>query len=309
MDLLQHLVASPAAPENPAPLTSSLVGWIDRLGDCPFEASIDRAAWAGFESDRLGYAFAGGYDAALRRLIPGARRASLAATEKGGAHPRAIETRLDPASMTLHGTKTFVTLAGTAEELFVVASKGTTPDGRNALVLVRVKTNASGVTIEHRPPTPFAPEIPHAIVRFDGAIVSPEDVLPGDGYDVYLKPFRTIEDAHVLAATCGLVVRTARAHGLGGGIAERGLAFACALRSIGDASPSRPEVHLALAGLFLEVRELLEASDREWDKVAGESATAAWRERWKRDLGLLLVAETVRQKRTEAAQVAVGWKR
>ena len=36
------------------------------------------------------------------------------------------------------------------------------------------------------------------------------DLLPGDGYDIYLKPFRTIEDIHVHAALIGYLVGVAR---------------------------------------------------------------------------------------------------
>jgi hypothetical protein len=39
----------------------------------------------------------------------------------------------------------------------------------------------------------------------------PEDLLPGDGYDRYLKPFRSIEDIHIQAATLAWVLREARA--------------------------------------------------------------------------------------------------
>ncbi len=33
--------------------------------------------------------------------------------------------------------------------------------------------------------------------------VADDELLPGDGYDDLLKPFRTIEDTHVLAAAVG----------------------------------------------------------------------------------------------------------
>ncbi len=166
-----------------------------------FEDPVDRAAVGGVIADRLGYAFAAGYGAALQRLVPslGDRRGCLAATESGGGHPRAIQTKL--AGGRLVGTKTFATMAPAADELFVVASVGER-DGKNELRVVRVPRGRAGLTIEPRPPWPVAPEIPHAIVTFDTA-VEEGDVLPGDGYDRYLKPFRTIEDVHVMAATVG----------------------------------------------------------------------------------------------------------
>ena len=68
------------------------------------------------------------------------------------------------------------------------------------------------MTIEDRPPTPFAPEIPHARITLANVTVRDEDVLPGDGYARYLKPFRTIEDTFVLdpTSTGVRVTRTTR---------------------------------------------------------------------------------------------------
>ena len=78
----------------------------------------------------------------------------------------------------LNGEKTFATLASVADELLVVASRGMEADGKNRLRLVRVKPSAKGVDIVRAPETPFAPEIPHAIVRFTDVVVENEDVLP-----------------------------------------------------------------------------------------------------------------------------------
>jgi len=116
---------------------------------------IDRAVRGGHAADRLGYAFAAGYGAALSALVPGVPpHTSLCATEEGGAQ------------------------------------------------VVKVDPRAPGVTLTEMPPPPFALEIGHAEVRLD-TMVSPEAVLPGDGYDAYLKPFRTVEDVHVHGARLG----------------------------------------------------------------------------------------------------------
>lgn len=310
MDALAHLLRSPPAHE-PIP---SLEAWLERLAACPFEKSIDRALWAGFEADRLGYAFVGGYHAALRQLVIGAAEAlgqsfersrrlpvrlSLAATESRGAHPRTIATKLEEITagqLRLHGEKTFATLASVADELLVVASRGTGPDGKNHLQLVRVRTNTPGITIEDRPPTPFAPEIPHARVKLADVAVREDDVLPGDGYSVYLKPFRTIEDTHVLAATLGHLIRTARSNGFATAVSEGCFASSIALRQVAVMDASDPAAHIALAGLFDGARRLLSQHECEWDKADVET-----RDRWRRDVGLLVVAETARQKRTETA--------
>jgi acyl-CoA dehydrogenase len=308
MDALEHLLRAPA---RAADTTPSLHVWLERLDACPFTLGIDRALWAGFEADRLGYAFVGGYHAALQKLLESrnvlsaSKRLSLAATEAGGAHPRAITTVLAVGDTTngkqdlvLRGEKTFATLASVADELLVVATRGIDATGRNDLCLVRVRRDAPGLTIEDRPAMPFAPEIPRARLKLDHVSVAHDDVLPGDGYADYLKPFRTIEDAHVLAASIGHILRTARAWSFDGAVVEAACALAFALREVATLRPDDPTGHIALAGLFAGARRLVADHDAEWDKVDVEL-----RDRWRRDLGLLMVAETARQART-----AVAWK-
>jgi acyl-CoA dehydrogenase len=153
---------------------ADLAAWTEVLGTCPFTGHVERALWAGFHADRIGYAFVGGYSAALARLCDHAVRASgsspgrafparlsLCATEAGGGHPRKIATRLEKqgASLVLNGEKTFATLATAADELLVVASRGVDPDGRNRLSLVRVKPGAKGVEIIEKAALPFTPEV------------------------------------------------------------------------------------------------------------------------------------------------------
>lgn len=305
MDVLEHLLRV----DPPREPIESIGNCFERLAACPFDGSIDRALWGGFQADRLGYAFVAGYEAALERLLAGVgvgtgrgsrrHRLSLAATESGGAHPRAISTTLEEqpdGSFVLRGEKTFATLASAAVELLVVATMGTDENGKNRLRLVRVPTDAPGVAIEDRAPTPFAPEILHARVTLSAVSVRAEDVLPGDGYTKYLKPFRTIEDTHVLAATLGHVIRSARMHGFEPIVSEGVAALATATRRVAEMEADDPVAHVVLAGLFRATRELIAVHDGEWEK-----ADTASRDRWRRDLAILTVAETARGKRTEAA--------
>jgi len=267
-------------------------------------SSVERALLGGLAADRIGYAFASGYRAALSRLVPGvAREACLAATEEGGAHPRAIRTALEPqpdGSFTLTGTKTWITLGEGAEELLVVASEGT-EDGKNKLRVARLPLPRAGVTLTPREPAPFAPEIPHSEARFSAARVEPHELLPGDGYDAYLKPFRTIEDLHVLAAFTGYLVSIARRHGAGAGLVEPLVALAVALRGLEDLDPSAPSTHVALAGAFTTCRALNEGPTF---LAALAAASPEERARFERDLPLLRVAGRARAARLDAA-----WKR
>lgn len=264
--------------------------------------TIDRAALGGLAASGVGWAFACGYQAALARLdpesAPGGTRMALCATEEGGGHPRAIRATLTSGGgdgrYALTGRKAWVTLGAEAEVLLVVASVGVDPQGRNRLRVARVPSGRAGVQLEPRADTPFAPEIKHAHAVFEEVAVDEKELLPGDGYATVLKPFRTIEDTHVMAAVLGWAIGVARHSAWEPGWIEEAVALVVALRAIGATPPSHPGGHIALAGALTGTRRLLDAA-------AWENVEAGVRVAWERDRPLLAVASAVRAARLEAA--------
>lgn len=267
-------------------------------------SSVDRAVHGGYLVDRLGYAFVGGYRAALECLVPGiAPRACLAATESGGGHPRAMKTTLRASSeagpLRLDGHKTFVTLGTAADELLVVASIGES-DGKNRLVVVRLPSRRAGVRLVEREPLPFVPEVPHAEAYLESVRVEPDEILPGDGYDLCVKPFRTVEDVHVMAATVGYVLSLQRRFGLERELFEAGLDLVHTLRSLGAESPREALTHLALGSVLARVEVFVERAASSFERVETQE-----RERFLRDRSLLLVAGKARAQRLEAARAVL----
>ena len=264
--------------------------------------TIERALVGGARADRLGFAFASGYSEALRALVPGLSGiTALCATEEGGNHPRAIKTTLvevGEGTFELTGRKTWATVASEASALLVVASAGEHA-GKNRLRVVRVAANAPGVTL-HATSAPFVPEIPHAVVVLERVAVREAEVLPGDGYDDYLKPFRTVEDLHVHAALAGYAIGVARRRGFAHELVEALLALAVTARSLADAGAKSATTHLALAGLFTQLTGVIGELERAWSAAPDEE----W-QRWQRDRALLKVAGSARKARRERAwQVA-----
>jgi len=268
--------------------------------------TVDRAALGGLAAAGVGWAFACGYEAALAKLDPelarGAAVMALCATEQGGGHPRAIRTTLTPApggGHRLAGTKSWVTLGADAEVLLVVATTGVDAQGRNRLRVARIPASRPGVRLEPGGATPFAPEIAHACAVFDAVPVADDELLPGDGYDALLKPFRTIEDVHVLAAVLGWALGVARASAWPRAFLDEGVGLVLLLRTLGAADPSSPATHVTLEGALAAVKRLLDAAP--WD-----TAAAGVRDAWARDRPLLDVASTVRAARHDAAWRALG---
>ncbi|WP_164014804.1 acyl-CoA dehydrogenase family protein [Pyxidicoccus trucidator] len=299
-DALRFLLTE--SPE-PLPLDSVDAWWRRHLELLSrFPAPADLALAGGFLADRLGYAFASGYQAAHRSLfpmLPEDRPCALCATEPGGAHPSAIQTRLTDtdSGLRLSGTKTFVTLGTRAELLLVVASDGQDAQGRNRLKMVMVGAKRPGVRVTALPELPFVPEIPHAELVLEDVVVAPEEVLLGDGYARYLKPFRTVEDCHVHLALLGWLLQVARRSGWPESVREELLALAVMMRGLAQADPTDAATHLALGGALELARRTLERVGPLWERV-----DAPTRERWERDRKLLDVAGKVRAKRLEAAR-------
>ncbi len=271
----------------------------ERAADAsPFTAAVLVAS----QVDRLGFAFAVGYPAALEQMIEGVLLPSaLCVTEAKGNGPRAIECTLTPkgAGYELDGTKTFVTFGSHAESLIIVARLGQRLDGRPDLAVVAIPANRKGVVLQELPETPFVPEVPHTSVRFEGVEVLKGERLPGDGYLNYVKPFRTIEDIHVLGATLGYLLGLARRTRSPATLIAELSADLLALDRLRESPPLDPRVHIALHGVYQRVNRLTGSED--FARLL-DSAPAEERDRWGRDRALLQVASRARAARFERAK-------
>ena len=260
-----------------------------------FPRTVDAAAAGGLQADSVGRAFGAGYQAALRALVPSidSSVASMCVTESGGGHPRAIQTTLSDGL--LNGHKTFVTMGPDAEILLVIAKTGVSASGQNILRAARVPSTAPGVNVTARPPLPIVPELPHGEVSLTNVRISDDDVLDGDGYVQYVKPFRTIEDIHVYAAVIGWLVRVGRTSWPQPTI-ERLLAHLATLRALGELDPLSPATHIVLGGALAEMNEAIAAADDLWQTVEPDLAAM-----WQRDRALMQVAQRARTARLESA--------
>lgn len=268
----------------------------------PFVVAVRRGASA----PNFGEAFYAGYQAALGALVGqdlSDAPASFCVTERGGGHPRSmlcsLKVRRD--GFVLDGEKSFVTGADRAATLFVVAREDGVESDHPLLRLVRVSIDAPGLTFHSLPPTPFAPTISHARIELTGVTIRDADVLPGDGYARYVKPFRTVEDIHVVAALAAHIASFLDAAPDEDDRVERLLAIILALAPLSRRSPLDPSTHRALAGALDLLRVTLDGVTTSFanhpDAAAGAAAT--------RDLALLGVAEVVRRARLSSARAAI----
>lgn len=304
VDVLRLLLGDPPLPSVLSD-EAGIDGWwtIHQRVAAPYATTVGRAFVAGFAMDRIGYAFASGYTEALAHLVPSlaGQRAALCATEKGGGHPRAMETRLEEVEdrYRIVGEKSFVTLGGHADELLVVACIGTDDHDRKKLRLVRIPKDRDGVRLVEGSPSPFVPEIPHARLMLEGARVGRDEVLPGDGYEDYVKPFRTVEDLHVMAASLGWMAQVMRRTEAPREHLEALGELATSCFALALAEPLDAAVHIALGGAWRRFRALV--NELPWDGTDELTRT-----RFERDRALFDVAGTVRRQRLDIAWGRLG---
>ena len=257
-----------------------------------------------FAADRVGWAFASGYQAALRALVPDLPRDTLAAfcvSESGGNRPRDIRTTIMPQAdgmLRIDGAKRWTTLGPASTVLLIVGALPGAPGAmRSALRVARVPASTPGLVLKPMPPTRFVPEVPHAEVLMQDLRVNVRALLPGDGYDDYVKPFRTIEDLHVTLAVLAYLLREARARRWPAAFAEELFATLVLLSQLTGEDARAPLTHIALAGA-LHAAHRLYADARPLWSAGGEDAAAR---RWQRDVALFEVAAATRRQRAERA--------
>lgn len=301
-----------ASPEVPA--IEGLDDWRRRWRALAGESlgPVALALRGGFGADRVAWAFAAGYQAALRSLLarsagqPVAVNELLAfcATESGGNRPRDIQTTISGESgeLRVDGEKSWTTLGPAATAFLVVGRRPDQDDnGRPTLKVAYVPAEAPGITFTEKPPIAFVPEIPHTASRFDGVEPGRDGLLlPGDGYADYVKPFRTIEDTFIALAVQAWLLREARRRGWPAAFRERLAAQLVALGHLAGEDPASPVTHVALAGALTGSQEAYATADRLWEGETDESAA-----RWNRDRPLFDVAARPRELRSRKAWEAL----
>lgn len=307
--IAEALASQPAAV---APIESVDQWWpVHRALAARHRAPFALSVAGGLAADRAGWAFASAYQAALRALVPGLPDDLVAAfcvTEATGNRPRDIHTVLRDAGdgrLAITGAKRWSTLGPGSTLLLVVGQASPAADApaaRSTLKVVPVPADAPGVVIEPMPPTAFVPEVPHARIRLDEVQVPADSVLPGDGYDRYVKPFRTIEDTHINAALMAWLLREARVRGWPTAFAERLVAALAALQHVSTMDPASPACHLALTGALDWCQNLYAQAGPLWE-ACGDAAAAG---RWARDSALFGMASKVREQRALRAWERLG---
>jgi hypothetical protein len=254
----------------------------------PFELAVA----GGRRMATPGLAFLVGYQAALRMLWPSAPLSlgALCATEQRSLRPADMQTRLK--DLRLSGRKDFVT-AGDAADWLLVAARSEEPGEPPRLSLAVVYPGEPGVKVEKLPALPLMPDISHGRLHLDGALC---ELLAGDGWDAYVKPFRSLEDVYVLSAMTAWLYGVGQDSDWPQTLQLRLLALLAGCAEASRQAPNNPAGHVVLGGLFAQ----FEALAGEMDQALG-NGPVEWAQMWQRDKGVMQLAAGARAKRLAKA--------
>ena len=284
-------------PQQRLPQSAALDDWFAALQALGAAGPFELAVLGGRVAATPGLAFLAGYQAALRRLWPAAPEGlgALCATEDRKLRPADMQTRL--AGLQVTGRKDFV-IAGAAASWLLVPARDEAPGERPKLSLCVVGCGERGVVVEGGPALPLVPDIPHGRLRLDNVTCRR---LAGDGWDAYVKPFRTLEDLHVLTALVGWLYGVGLESGWPQRLQLQLAGILAGAAEVSRLSPMEAGTHLLLASLSLQFDTLA-------DDVDGALATgpALWLKLWRRDRGVLQLARGAQAKRLAQAAAVFG---
>ncbi|MFJ2712484.1 acyl-CoA dehydrogenase [Pseudomonas sp. NPDC087346] len=272
-----------------ADLAEGFATLLHQLGSVtPFELAVA----GGRRMATPGLAFLVGYQAALRMLWPSAPLSlgALCATEQRSLRPADMQTRLT--DLRLSGRKDFVT-AGDAADWLLIAARSEAPGETPRLSLAVVYPGEPGVRVEKLPALPLMPDVSHGRLYLDDAQC---ELLAGDGWDAYVKPFRSLEDLYVLSAMTAWLYGVAQDSDWSQALQLRLLALLAGCAEVSRQAPNNPAGHVLLGGLFAqfdglkpEVDQALAAGNPEWGAM------------WQRDQAVMQMAAGARAKRLAKA--------
>lgn len=286
------LIRRDRLPANPD-LGEGFATLLHRLGSVtPF----DLAVAGGRMMATPGLAFLVGYQAALRMLWPSAPLSlgALCATEQRSLRVADMQTRLH--DLRLSGRKDFVT-AGDAADWLLIAARSEAPGDDPCLSLAVVYPDEPGVRVEKLAAIPLMPDVSHGRVFLENALC---ELLAGDGWDAYVKPFRTLEDIYVLSAMSAWLYGVGQDSDWPQALQLRLLALLAGCAEVSRQAPNNPCGHVLLGGLFAQ----FEGLKAEINQALAEGPPQ-WAAMWQRDQAVMDLAAGARAKRLAKALAAI----
>ena len=274
-----------------------------KRADCsPFVAGVAAA----LQADRLAWAFFSGYQAAIRSAFPDALPdATVAAfcVQEPGRKISEISTTLEehPGGLLLQGHKGWLLADPEDFVLFVLARRAGRSKGPGSLAVISVPFKSEGICRGPLRAQAIVPELAHAEVSFDAVSLPASQVLSGDGYADYAKPFHVREDICVTGAALAYLFAEGLAGKWPAPWAQRCVAAIAGLESCSRLDPDDARTHIVTAGMLSFAGAVIRESEQHWrnDQIAA-------RDRWQRDRSILDLGKDVRRQRAIKSWLGMG---
>lgn len=303
---MQTLLSTLIAPSRDRASCSTLMQWLPvwrevqaSVADCdPFIASIASS----IRADRLAWAFFSGYQgailAAFRDRVKLGAVAALCVNEAGRKITditTAVEFRGD--SLYLHGYKSWA-LAGIDDlNLLVLARRSdVSQKGPGSLVVASLPLHSVGVSRGPSRLQAVVPELVHSEVLFESVSLTLAQLVPGDGYSEYAKPFRVFEDIFVAANTLAYLLAESSTGSWPTTWCQRCIAAISMLHVCSRLDLRDVSAHILVAGSLAFAGDVIQGSKSLW-----KMEQAAAHDRWLRDKQILSLGRESRRLRAVGA--------
>lgn len=173
------------------------------------QAPIEKAIIGGFCCQQFSFAFMAGYQAALEKMFPTIaphQVKALCVSEGKGIPLNAIKTTL--VNNRINGLKNYITAGSEVQHLLVLCRTEESKNGRPLLKMVHLPSDTANCQITDFE-MPFMQEVKHGKLALDNTKILDNQILEGDGFSEYTKPFRTLEDICIAAAHQSMLLRQA----------------------------------------------------------------------------------------------------
>lgn len=275
-------------------------------GSGPYVAAIAAA----LRADRMAWVFFSGYQGALHAGFIGGpvnadRRVAAFCANESGRKLTGITTALRKSdhALCLQGRKSWLFGGVDDLDMFVLARAADAPaSGPGSLAIVRVPSTAAGVELSAPRAQGVVPELPHLEVGFGNVHVVSGQLLEGDGYRDFARPFRLREDVFVTGCTLAFLLAQGHRAGWPTPWRQRCLAVLLTLGECASLSASDVRTELVTAGALALAGELIDQAEQ--FLASNESAAGA---RWRRDKPLLGGGKEARRQRALSAWSRAGW--
>lgn len=273
--MIQQLLA--ISKERPLKLYRTINDWsLDYYQFTKKESPIDKAIIGGFMCQQFSFTFMAGYQAALEKMFPTIAPNELKAlcvSEEKGGHPKAIQTTL--VNHRVNGLKTYITAGSDVAHLLVLCKTETVANDRPLLKMVHLPSSADNIKFTDFE-LPFMRDVKHGKLALKEVQITADQILAGDGYSQYTKPFRTLEDICLSTAYQAMLLRQAVDHKWEESVRDQILLNIYTLKNLFTLPPSAQETHLLIAANEQNFDNLLPSIESNITNHAAANFKADW---------------------------------